>query len=159
MLHSQKIFSSLLLTLTISSNAFSKDWVDIDRNTFIRIEAETLSIYSTDSFFYFDNLFSKVINDGEELILCIGFDVGPGIATDCYSKETPKALFFNEGKTRAMKFNLSHLPFLLDSLNTNLSNGKKIKISINNDKLFSAYSIHKNHKLSANAVKILTLPN
>lgn len=154
----KKIFL-LLFMLVLSPNVLCKDWVDVDKNTFIRLDSDSLSIYSTDSFFYFDNLLSKVINNNEELILCLGFDTGPGIATDCHVKEIPKVLFFNEGKTRVMKFDLSHVPYLLSTLNSNLENGKSMKVSINNDKLFSSYSIHKKHKLSASAKKILSLPN
>jgi hypothetical protein len=134
-------------------------WVDKDGSSFITLENERVTIFSTDSFFYFDQLFSRVLNQNEQLDFCVGFDDGPGMASDCYFGHSPQISFYNEGKTRAMHFDISQYPFLFAVMNDYLNRNIPIKVSINTEKLFASYSIQKEHLLTEEALKIIRLPN
>lgn len=133
-------------------------WVDEDGDAFLTIEDAVVTIYSTGSFFYFDELF-KDARLGAHLRVCLGKYSGSGIASDCIGTFNPSPHFNNGGKTRSLNFDLYQFPFLLNAFEDNLKRGEKMKISIDNFDLFSAYNLHKNNKLTKKALEILKLPD
>ena len=149
----------LLCTLIVSFHqtvAIADTWIDEDGNTFIVIENGMLSIYSTNSFYYFDELFTDV-RKGAELRLCLGIKTGTGMASDCVGQFTPVPGFNNAGKTRSLHFDVGHLPFIMKAFEDYLSKGETMKLSIDNLDLFSAYSLNADYKLNSEALNTLNL--
>jgi len=151
----KKIVCMLMLTF-YQTSVVADTWVDEDGNTFIVIENGVLSIYSTNSFYYFDELFTDV-RKGAELRLCFGIKTGTGMASDCVGQFTPVPGFNNAGKTRSLHFDVGHLPFIMKAFEDYLSKGETMKLSIDNLDLFSAYSLNADYKLNSEALNILNL--
>lgn len=131
-------------------------WVDEDGASAIKIEDDFLSIYSLDDFYYFDELFSNV-RRGAKLRLCVGFDAGPGMASDCVGSFAATPGFYNQGKNRALHFDVSTLSFVFASFEDYLRSGRTMKVSIDNDDLFSAYTLNIDHRFTEEALRVLAL--
>jgi hypothetical protein len=159
-----EILRRYVLTLLIinvfsaASSAYADTWVDVDGDTFVTIDNEILSVYSTGSFYYFDQLFTAV-RQGDLLRVCVGFSSGPGMATDCLGSFVPIAGFNNEGKNRSLHFGISNFEFVFTAFEDYLRDDREMKISIDNGDLFSAFSLRRDYELTEDAQKILKLPD
>lgn len=154
-------YGSILLLLNFFSttpSAFADTWVDKDGDTFVTIENRILSVYSTGSFYYFDQLFTAV-RQGDRLRVCIGFSSSPGMGTDCLGTFAPIAGFNNEGKNRSLHFSIASFEFVFTAFEDYLRDGREMKISIDNGDLFSAYSLGRDYELNEDAQQILRLPD
>jgi len=158
------IFRRYVLALLVAGfcstavSAFAGSWIDEDGDTFVVIDNEILSIYSTGSFYYFDQLFMAV-RQGERLQLCVGFAKGTGVATDCLGTFTPTAGFNNKGENRSLHFSIANFEYVFIAYEDYLRNGREMKISIDNGDLFSAYSLRRDYELGEKAQQILRLPD
>lgn len=138
--------------------AAAATWVDEDGDTFILVNEKTLSIYSTNSFYYFDELFTDV-RKGAKIRLCVGVKSGTGMASDCIGNFNPSPGFNNQGKTRSLHFNIEQFPFVIEAFEDYLRAGETMKLSIDNFDLFSAYSLNAKYELSEEALRTLELPD
>jgi len=150
------IFFSAIFSF--SSSSLADEWVDKDRATLVTIGSTEVSIFSLDSFYYFDEIFSNV-RDGKFVNICFGFDGKTGSASDCYHDYRPTPSFHNGGKNRALQFKMGANPFLLAAFQDYLKAGKTLKLSIDDGDLFSSYTLNKDYTLNAKALEILALPD
>lgn len=151
-----KLFSNALLVILcfypISLKADT--WIDEDGDSAVQIRDKFLTIYSLGGWYYFDELFSDV-RQGSLLRLCLGFEPGPGMATDCLGKFEVTPSVHNEGYNRSLSFNIEVFSFIIDDFENSLRSGKTLKLSIDNDDLFAAYTLNVEYKFNEDALEIL----
>lgn len=133
-----------------SSQVDADTWIDTDGDSAVAIEKDVLSIYSIGDFYYFDQLFTYV-RSGGKLRLCLGFDDGPGTASDCLGFFSATLGFNNEGKTRSLHILAIGNEYTIFAFEEDLRSGRKMKVSIDNGDLFSAYSLHQSNALKSTA--------
>ena len=146
-----------LVLLILTPFAKSDNWVDIDGGAVVRFKPESISIFSMDSFFYFDQIFNAVRKEGIKLRLCIGRGDSEGRPKDCFEDVSALPRIYNQGKNRALHLNFSNHPYVIELLEDQLTTGHQLKISIDDGYLFSAYTLHKAHVISEEADRILSL--
>jgi hypothetical protein len=149
--------SLFLMLVMLTSFAKSDNWVDIDGGAIVRFKDESISIFSLNSFFYFDQIFNAVRKEKKQLRLCIGKGDMAGRPNDCFEDVSALPRIYNQGKNRALHLDFSSHPFVIELLEDQLVNGHLIKISIDDGDLFSAYTLHKTHIISEEADRILSL--
>lgn len=149
------MLSAAALAFT-SFGAVAGTWIDKDGKSAAVVNDGILSIYSMSDFYYFDELFSDV-RDGSKIRICIGFDDGTGTASDCIGHFIASAGFYNEGKTRALHFNIEAFGFIFHAFENFLIEGRTMKLSIDNNDLYSAYYLNKKFKLTDGTRRILEL--
>jgi len=131
-------------------------WVDEDGVSFVSIEGSILSVYSLDDFYYFDELFTSA-RRGAYLNLCLGGAEGSGMASDCLGPFKAAARTYNQGKNRALHFNINDFPFVFEAFENSLRNRQTMKLSIDDNDLFTAYTLHEKHTLTNEALNVLLL--
>jgi len=146
------IFAFLSFSLPLRADT----WIDEDGVSAVQIKDGYLSIYSLDDFYYFDELFTDV-RQGASLQLCVGFGGGGGMASDCLGNFVAAPAFYNQGKNRALHFDISGFSFVFSSFESHLLNGRTMKLSIDNDDLFSAYNLNIENVLTEESLNILAL--
>ena len=150
-------FKLLLFLMLVMLTPFAKsdNWVDIDGGAIVRFKHESISIFSMDSCYYFDQIFTAVRKEKIPLRLCIGPGDVDGRPLDCFENVSSAPRVYNEGKNRALHLDFSNHPFVIELLEERLFNNYKIKISIDDGDLYSAYTLHKSYVISDEADKIL----
>lgn len=152
-----------LISIFLSYSTFAKSdvWVDEDGGAVVRVYEEKISIYSLNSFYYFDEIFTNFREGNKELRICIGLgsDGQTGMPSDCYTDLDAELSVYNKGKNRAIHIDMSSYPFLLKAFEDYLIMGEVMRVSIDNFDLFAAYTLHKNNILTPDAYEIIGLPN
>ena len=151
----RKVLFSILLALSLAGcsvvsttkvQTATNQWADVDGEAYVIVGREHLSVNSLSDFFYFDEVFKSAM-DGVPTRLCVGEDHSPGMAAKCLGEFDAVTSIKDSGKNRSLTFLIPNFSSELEKLNSRLHNGGKVKISIDNGKLFSAYDLHKSHKL------------
>lgn len=149
---------AFFLALMFSSPSVADVWADEDGVSVVRIHDDVLTIYSLDDFYFFDQLFTEV-RQGSSLRLCVGFGGQTGMGSDCLGLFDPVPAFYNQGKNRALHFDIAGLSFIFSAFEDYLRSGEEMKVSIDNGDLFSAYNLSASFMLTDEAVNVLSLEN
>lgn len=133
-------------------------WIDEDRESFVEIKNNRITINSLNSFYFFDQIFTNVRKNDTKIRLCLGENI-KGIPKDCtdYMKANP--FFYNHGKNRAISLDIDEGIFLIQAVENYLKHGKIMKISIDDNDLYAAYILNKKFTLNRKSLKILKLNN
>ena len=75
--------------------------------------------------------------------------------SDCFKAVSAKPLFFNNGKRRSIEIDMTQSSYLLSAFEDALRNKQKMKISIDDGDLFSAYTLHESYKLTPEVQNVL----
>jgi len=156
----KKIFNYTLILLLIGS-AHADAWVDEDGGAIVDFDEESVSIFSLDSFFYFDQIFAKSKEKNSRLNICFGFadDNTSKMGSDCYKENLTLYSVHNSGKNRAIHVLMPQKKFLRKSFHDYLNNGLTMKVSIDDGYMYATYILHKDYKLNEEAKQILELPD
>ena len=153
----KRILFFFLVLLALPTSIKSDVWIDEDGTTAIEInENGIISFFDTGSFYYFDQIFGNVRKNKIKLNLCLGFPQ-KGMPSDCFKKLPSNFSVHNNGKTRALHVDLSHYPFLTSAFEKQLRLGKTMEISIDDEDLYSSFSLNKDHKLKKESIEIFRL--
>lgn len=141
--------------------AQADSWIDEDGGTIVRVKGSVISIFSLDSFYYFDQILSNVRKNQIKIRVCLGFGKKnkTGQPTDCIKDLSAHYSFHNKGKNRAIHVKLSSFSFLLSAFEDYLISGRTMKISIDDGDLYSVYTLNKKHLLTKESENVLALPD
>tara|TARA_B100000780_G_C20980037_1_gene391574 strand:- start:50 stop:508 length:459 start_codon:yes stop_codon:yes gene_type:complete len=142
------------LFVTLASYAGADTWVDEDGGGFIEIQKGTVTVSDTSSFYFFDQVFNSLRKD-KLINFCLGVDQGSGMPSDCFKAVSAKPLFFNKGKRRSIEIDMTQNLYLLSAFEDALRNKQKMKISVDDGDLFSAFVLHESYKLNPEAISVL----
>jgi len=142
------------LFVTLASYAAAETWVDEDGGGFIEIQKGIITVSDTSSFYFFDQVFTS-LRKKRSINFCLGIDQGSGMPSDCFKAVSAKPLFFNNGKRRSIEIDMTQSSYLLSAFEDALRNKQKMKISIDDGDLFSAYTLHESYKLTPEAQNVL----
>lgn len=145
----------LLLMTLISPLSWSYSWVDVDGGAIVQFHKNRLSIYSLDSFFYFDEIFKSVRKDQHYLNLCFADGLVKKKPNDCFKGVLAITGFYHGGKNRALHLDVSNYSYMMKLVENQLLNNRSIKVSIDNGDLFSAYTLQYNNTLTEESRIIL----
>jgi hypothetical protein len=96
------------------SIAKADSWVDDDGGAIVKMQDGIISIYSLNSFFYFDEIFSNVRKHRIKVRVCLGFNK-PKHPKDCGREVTTRYSMHNQGKNRAIHADMSSFPFIVSA--------------------------------------------
>ena len=147
------LYLGILTTSICSSHALSDTWIENDGHSFITIDEFQLTVSSTNSFFYFDEIFNLLRTDGIVPRICFGLDNTNNIASDCFSPDAAIA-YKNDGYTREIVFEIFS-PFLLYAFEKLLSEGETLRLTIDSGGIYAAYTLNKDNILTEEAINIL----
>ena len=149
------IFYAFLFLYPIPAQlVMANTWIDEDGDTAISIDDLGLSIYSMSNFYYFDEIFSAAL-DKQKIRLCIGPAEGEGIAENCYENLVVHTASYSKGKNQSLDFSIKDHEQNFQAFKQSLSNGKKMKVSIDNYTFWASYSLHIDHKLDTQYEEML----
>lgn len=150
-----KTLTSILVFIVLiiyPAYASSDTWVDEDGQAVVSFEDNKVSITSLSAFYYFDTIFDSA-GKGEVVILSIGMGGADGMASDLVVGEASVSVGI-DGKARTITFDTAYAEFKIFSAEKFLRNGEKIKVSIDNEDLFAAYTLSKDYELTAESSAI-----
>jgi hypothetical protein len=147
-----------VLFWTTMSIAKAGSWVDEDGGAIVKMQDGIISIYSLNSFFYFDEIFSNVRKHRIKVRVCLGFNE-PNRPKDCRREVTTRYSMHNQGKNRAIHADMSAFPFIVSAFEDYLRSGRTMKISFDDGDLYAAYILNKTHVIDKKSKKILALPD
>ena len=141
--------------------AKADSWIDEDGESIVKVEDTVITIYSLNSFYYFDEIFSNVRKNDKKIRVCFGFDENgkTGRPTDCIEHLKAHYSFHNHGKNRAIHVDISSFPFLISAFEDYLKAGRTMRISLDDYDLYAAYTLNKTHALTKKSKDILALPD
>lgn len=131
-------------------SAAAEIWFDEDGESAVVFDGSALSIYSIGDFYYFDQLFGAARN-GTKLRVCIDNDRGAGRAVECLGFHPVSVGFDNGGHTRSLHFDIESMEIVFEVFEGFILEGETMKISIDDNDLFAAYTLHKENKLTERA--------
>lgn len=140
-------FSNFALLYPLKASVVDEDtWIDEDGDTAISINDLQLSIFSLNNFFYFDEIFSAVL-DKQKIRLCIGPTGGAGIAENCFENLFVTPASYSRGKNSNLSFSIDNHKQEFQAFKQSLRDGKKMKVSIDNYHMYASYTLHNDYKL------------
>ena len=140
-------FSNLALLYPLKASVVDEDtWIDEDGDTAISINDLQLSIYSMNNFFYFDEIFSAVL-DKRKIRLCIGPTGGAGIAENCFENLFVSPASYSRGKNSNLSFSIDNHQQEFQAFKSSLRAGNAMKVSIDNYHIYASYTLHNEHYL------------
>lgn len=150
--------------MSISSSAEAEFWVDEDGGALVQITDETVSIFSINNFYYFDQIFTSVRKQNSPIRVCAGMtDEGSaGRPNICVPNLTAEYSMHHKGNVRALHIEIKGNDSLIDLMKITdqlLQSGLPAKVSIDDGDLYSAYTLHKNYQLTPESHNILLLPD
>ncbi|MDC0986714.1 hypothetical protein OAS67_05485 [Alphaproteobacteria bacterium] len=159
----KNLTTTLCLTLavllwTTMSIAKADSWVDEDGGAIVKVQDGIISIYSLNSFFYFDGIFSNVMKHRIKVRVCMGFNE-PNRPKDCRRDMATRYSIHNKGKNRAIHVKMSSFPFIISAFEGYLKSGRTMKISFDDGDFYAAYILDKTHVIDKESKKILALPD
>ena len=139
--------------------AKADSWIDEDGDSIVTVEDTVISIYSLNSFYYFDEIFSNVRKNDKKITVCFGFDASwsTGRPSDCIEDLAATPSFHNHGKNRALHVDIPSFSFLISAFEDYLKAGRTMRFSLDDDDLYAAYILNKTHALTKESKDVLAL--
>jgi hypothetical protein len=139
--------------------AKADSWIDEDGDSIVIVEDTVISIYSLNSFYYFDEIFSNLRKNDKKIRVCFGFDANgeTGRPADCIKDLAANYSIHNHGKNRAIHVDISSFPFLISAFEDYLKAGRTMRISLDDDDLYAVYILNKTHALTKESKDVLAL--
>ena len=141
--------------------AKADSWIDEDGDSIVKVEDTVITIYSLNSFYYFDEIFSNVRKNDKKIRVCFGFDENgkTGRPTDCIKDlaVASSSVSIRNHVKKAIHVDISSFPFLVSAFEDYLKAGRTMRISLDDYDLYAAYILNKTHALTEESKDVLAL--